>query len=531
MADTNEGPGRRVLLDVGAAVLLVFLVAGVYWYDRAEIRMIGVRGLWNLHSLDTPASQLAATTGEDPRARLAHTPSAADPKPPRPLGPAPKGLGRPRPATGGQSSRPSSPKATPDSPVPPAAESPAKPVQPPPVPAPEKKPLKTEITAAGLGSAAETQSIPPETAAAELLQAALVLHQLGDLSAARDELGALVEQFPGTPAAVEGRRRLPEIEAALAERQCEDVLRLAAETHAAGKLTETRQMLLAVIQGCPASRAVGEAKSRLQAVIQEEEEQRSQTETAARQRALTKQAEADAAAAQLLKQAIAAQEKEDLIESQRLLNLIAKDYAGTPAARDARRVERAVDAAQGEKKTAQMLEQAKLAHQEGRFTEARRLLERIAQDRPNTPASKEAANLILQVMAAARQQKDAAVVKYREPAAPVRPTPPRPRETASTSTVRDAGGRERDKAAGEEQNLTKYRQPAPPSRRPPPPEEEIAKTSERIPKTNPPKTPSAAAVLTPDPKARDKVAQWSEQVQRQKTEHGNSPQPQAKAKE
>ena len=459
MAGTREGRGRRILLDLTVFVLLLSLVAAVGWWDRAKIKTIQVGGLWNLALTRVRPTQLVPPTDERP---LAYAPPAGSSDRAAPSGsPRPAAVPAGPTATPkvGPASPPRDERDTADGPPAPAGLPPKEPASGPPEspetaqPPPEtdESPL-AEITADGPATQTDDDPEEKEARAAERLRAALALYQLEQLEAARDELQALIADYPGTPAAAEAQRRLPEMESAIAARQCEDVLRLAAQAQGAGRFSGAREMLQAVIQGYPGSPAAGEAKSRLQVVIQAEEEQRSLAEAEARRKALAKKAEDEKAAAELLLQAVTARQKDDLPAAQRLLNQIAKDYPGTSAARDARRLEREVDEALEEWKAVQSLETAKLAHQEGRFTEARRLLERISQDHPNTPASKEAAKLILEVMASAREKGSSPVVKYREPAQPFRAAPPPRRETAGASVARDAGQRERDAAAEEEES-------------------------------------------------------------------------------
>jgi TolA-binding protein len=467
-ADTNEGRGRRILRDALVSISLVLVLASVYWYDRPELKTASIRGLWNLERTTASSNRLAAASGEDSPTGLTHTGATSRPTPrpasrPNEKGSAPRPSAPARPSGKSASSR-----ETGRTPLTAADDAAAKLVEAPPAADSRDGSQQPEDDVEGFTLDAESQAEPdaetaPETdarmsaaaaeaTAAESLRVASVLQRVGDLNAACKELRTLVASFPQTSSAAEARRRLPELEATLAERQCEDVLRLAAETQATGKIEEARQMLLAVIHGFPDSSAADRAKARLQAMTQAEQEQRVQAEAAAREQVAARQAASEAAAARLLQQAMAAEEKKDLAEAQRLLTLIAQNHAGTPAAQEARRVERAVDAAREEQRTAQMLEQAKLAHQEGRFREAQRLLERVAQDHPRSAAAQEAARLILQVMAAARDQSRPAVVTYREPATPFRASPPPRRDATGSSSVGDSERREPRAAADEEQS-------------------------------------------------------------------------------
>ncbi len=138
---------------------------------------------------------------------------------------------------------------------------------------------------------------------------------------------------------------------------------------------------------------------------------------------LAKQGQHEEAASELLQMAVAARNKDALYDSHRLLNLITRNYANTRAADAARVLERDVDAAVKENEAAQSLEQAKLAHQARRFSEAQRLLARIKQDYPNTAASKEVAGLLPQVAASVRKQHEGVLMSAKAP-----PPPPSPAE-------------------------------------------------------------------------------------------------------
>jgi tetratricopeptide (TPR) repeat protein len=379
------------------------------------------------------------------------------------------------------------------------------------------------------------------------LEHARTAHREGRFDEARRQLERLAQDHPGTPAAKEAANLILEVMAAARQQKEPAVVKYSAPAAPVRAATPPSR-------DTAGASSVGDAGGRERDAAADEEqsnralelartahregrfdEARRQLERLAQDHPRTPAAKE---AGKLILQVMAAarQQKESTVVKYREPAAPVRstpprprESAGTSTVRDAGGRER--DAAAEEEQSNRALELARTAHREGRFDEARRLLERLAQDHPRTPAAKEASKLILEVMAAARQQKKPAVVKYREPAAPVRPTPPRPREAAGTLTVRKAGARERDAAAEEEQKLTKYRDPAPTSRTPPPPQQEVAKTSERVPITDPPKTPPAAAVLTPDPKARDAVARYAEQLRRQKTDHGFSSQPEARAKE